>query len=465
MVGGEIMTLNFRCIDMMKMLSISSKSLEELCEYFGVSSRSIRYDFDNINFILSNLKMKEIEKNREKKFVLNIDKNRLEKIVIDFAEITPEERRDYLLFKLLLENNLCITKEIELLDITRGVLRNDLDKIREMTSLNIKFTQGKGASLLESEEKIREVLSGKIILFMDRINMLKEPLRTLFMESTKKYNFTVLKENIERIKNIDSSFVDSKFHKILSLLLCASIRESYIEKESAISLGEVMGLKNMKHDILLTDFERKELYFTLEKSDEKEEEKISEFLLKLKQDFNLKIDFPSELHGVLENIYDSNKNLNFLKVSNALNDVLDEGYLLTTIYNKVKSYFPELYRDYSLMMAMKIREHIISLGWDKLKNRKIVLVSSLDKLKANKISSTIKRVLNIEVSEIITPFMYHFSHEENSSSLIFTTEKLKKDIFEKKGDIFHLDTEIIENYFTLKKEDLQKIISEGIISL
>lgn len=450
------MVLNSRCIEIMKVLQLESQYLEELCKMFGMTSRSIRYDFDNINFILKNLKLNLIEKNNEKKFYLDLKKNDMEKIFRDFSELSQEERRDYLLFKITVKNKLNLSEEAKILDVTKNVLRTDLDKIVENSKLNIKSIQGKGIFLLDEEEKIREVLSDKLMFFIKKTDILKEPVRTLFIETSKKYNLLLVAQNIEKIKKIDSSLIDDDFHKILALLLSASIRESNVANERKEFLSEIMGIELRGVDIQVTDFERKEIFKIISKEEWKEDKNIYELLSNLKKDLDLKIDFPEELHKVLENIYVNNRKHEFLKIQKNLEED-DENYLLVKILTSVKKIFPELYRDYSFIMAMKIREFIFSQNWNRIKNREIVLVSSIEKTKLKQLTKEIKRVLNMEVSEIFSPFIFNLLPERNNSNLIFTTENMQIVESEKIDKIIHLEMDLIENYFTLKNEELEKI--------
>lgn len=450
------MVLNSRCIEIMKVLQLESQYLEELCKMFRMTSRSIRYDFDNINFILKNLKLNLIEKNNEKKFYLDLKKNDMEKIFRDFSELSQEERRDYLLFKITVKNKLNLSEEVKILDVTKNVLRTDLDKIVENSKLNIKSIQGKGIFLLDEEEKIREVLSDKLMFFIKKTDILKEPVRTLFIETSKKYNLLLVAQNIEKIKKIDSSLIDDDFHKILALLLSASIRESNLANERKEFLSEIMGIELRGVDIQVTDFERKEIFKIISKEEWKEDKNIYELLSNLKKDLDLKIDFPEELHKLLENIYVNNRKHEFLKIQKNLEED-DENYLLFKILTSVKKIFPELYRDYSFIMAMKIREFIFSQNWNRIKNREIVLVSSIEKTKLKQLTKEIKRVLNMEVSEIFSPFIFNLLPERNNSNLIFTTENMQIVESEKIDKIIHLEMDLIENYFTLKNEELEKI--------
>lgn len=445
------MTLNYRCIEIMNILYNEAKTLRELCEIFQVTSRSIRYDIDNINYILKNLKYNQIEMDKNKKIFLDIEKDILEKIISDFSEISPQERREYLLFKILVENKLCLTEEAEILDISRSILKIDLNRVSTEMSLSIKYIQGKGTFLVDDENKIRETLNNILLKYMERIDFLKDPLKKLVLKKIEECNLSGIKDKIDEMSG---SRKNTK--KLLAIFMGAILREKYMKDTDFESLRKKQTFKIETRKIFVTDYETEKIYHILENK-EIREEKIEQLLLNIKKELNLKEDFSEEVKIRLKKIYYKNKNSNFFKIIE--NEKLEKGeYLLGGVFTLIRKELPELYRDYSLLIAMKIREFIITKELIHIKDKRAILVSSVEENRLENIVLNIKRILNIDVLEVITPFMFKFlKDKKKESKIIFTTEELKIDKQNQDREIIHLDIETISDYFIMKIEDLKKI--------
>ena len=94
------MVINERCISILSVLNETNEfTLKKLSENFNVHTRTIRYDIDNINYILKMYKLDTIKKCEKGVFTVNLKNNEINKVINDFSGIFSENRRRYLKLK------------------------------------------------------------------------------------------------------------------------------------------------------------------------------------------------------------------------------------------------------------------------------------------------------------------------------------------------------------------------------
>uniref|UniRef100_UPI003AF113CD HTH domain-containing protein n=1 Tax=Cetobacterium sp. TaxID=2071632 RepID=UPI003AF113CD len=126
------MVINERCINILSILNDTNEfTLKKLSENFNVHTRTIRYDIDNINYILKMYKLNTIKKCEKGVFSVNLKNNEINKIINDFSGMFSENRKRYLKFKLFSKDTINLTKEAEYLNISRTTLKKDLAIIKK----------------------------------------------------------------------------------------------------------------------------------------------------------------------------------------------------------------------------------------------------------------------------------------------------------------------------------------------
>lgn len=160
------MVINERCVNILSILNDTNEfTLKKLSENFNVHTRTIRYDIDNINYILKMYKLNTIKKCEKGVFSVNLKNNEINKIINDFSGMFSENRKRYLKFKLFSKDTINLTKEAEYLNISRTTLKKDLAIIKKeflKKSIEIKELPSKGIKLDGDEEKIIEVFEQEI---------------------------------------------------------------------------------------------------------------------------------------------------------------------------------------------------------------------------------------------------------------------------------------------------------------
>ena len=113
-------------------------SIKNLADKFNVSSRTIRYDLDDIKSSLESYNTNLIKKPRVGVYLEGEKEelNQIENELIDIYSferiLSPEERKHLILFRLFQANEPIIIKELEvMLQISKSTIIKDLDKVEE----------------------------------------------------------------------------------------------------------------------------------------------------------------------------------------------------------------------------------------------------------------------------------------------------------------------------------------------
>lgn len=166
------MVINERCINILSVLNETNEfTLKRLSENFNVHTRTIRYDIDNINYILKMYKLDTIRKCEKGVFTVNLKNNEINKIINDFSGMFSENRRRYLKLKLFSKEIVNLTKEAEYLNTSRTTLKKDLMIIKEELlekSVEIKELPSKGIKISGNEELIVQVLEKEIFEIIEK---------------------------------------------------------------------------------------------------------------------------------------------------------------------------------------------------------------------------------------------------------------------------------------------------------
>lgn len=156
--------LNKRCLEIIDYLIKNdlSLSLKDMAEKFEISERSIRYDIENINYYLNRSNLNEIEKSVKGIYVLNEDKEKVEKLLKDitrkFYVFSADERKEFIETRFLFYPDNKFLDFAEELDVSISTIKLDLKEIKVFLlehDLNLVFFSKQGVVLQGNEEKIR----------------------------------------------------------------------------------------------------------------------------------------------------------------------------------------------------------------------------------------------------------------------------------------------------------------------
>ena len=118
------MVINKRCINILSILNETNQfTLKKLSENFNVHVRTIRYDIENINYILKNSKLDTIKKLDGGVLTINLKSSDLNNIISSFGSICSNNRRLYLKLNLLSKDLVNITREASKLGVSRTTIK------------------------------------------------------------------------------------------------------------------------------------------------------------------------------------------------------------------------------------------------------------------------------------------------------------------------------------------------------
>ncbi|MGL5702689.1 MAG: hypothetical protein ACRCW5_06090, partial [Cetobacterium sp.] len=146
-------------------------TLKKLSENFNVHIRTIRYDIDNINYILKSYKLDQIKKMDGGGLQVNLKSNDLNKIISDFGGMFSENRKSYLKLKVLSKQMINLTKEAEFLNVSRTTLKKDMLIIKselEVKDVFIHEFASKGVSVIGEVQNIVDALEKEIHKVIDK---------------------------------------------------------------------------------------------------------------------------------------------------------------------------------------------------------------------------------------------------------------------------------------------------------
>ena len=166
------MVINERCINILSVINETNEfTLKKLSENFNVHTRTIRYDIDNINYILKMYKLDTIKKYERGVLSVNLKNNEINKIINDFSGMFAENRKRYLKLKLFSKDIINLTKEANYLNISRTTLKKDLVVIKkefENRNIEIRELPSKGIKIEGIEEDIIKIFEEEIYLVVEK---------------------------------------------------------------------------------------------------------------------------------------------------------------------------------------------------------------------------------------------------------------------------------------------------------
>ncbi len=153
-----IVKVNKRLIEIFGLLIQEKRiSIKDLCMKLNLNERSVRYEIDNINYILRFNGLDEIKK--MEKGMLQLDTVEKAKGILDgftdIARLSKEDRMNYIYINLLMNGRINISKATKELEVSRTTVKSDLKEIEcELNNEDIHLIENK---LVASEHKIRSL--------------------------------------------------------------------------------------------------------------------------------------------------------------------------------------------------------------------------------------------------------------------------------------------------------------------
>ncbi|MGL5089297.1 MAG: hypothetical protein ACRC6Z_07635 [Cetobacterium sp.] len=410
------MVINERCIKILSDLSsTNSFTLKKLSENFNVHTRTIRYDIDNINYILKNHKLSQIEKSDDGKLLLNISSNELNKIITDFGGVFSENRKIYLKLKFFSKELVNLTKEAQFLNVSRTTIKKDLMIIKnEMAVKNIllKEVTIKGIKIVGSTKDIVEAFEEELQKIMNKqfIN-LPNVLKDLFGKIVGDVTPDILKARMKDI--LKSKYKTVYYNKIFCKLAALNIRNKLNINKVGYNSDEV-------NTFIFCSKGEEFILKTLSEEIENKKEADLKKIHKVLKDFMAELEIPNEqkeLDKLLTEIGDT-------KIMLPISEKICETNFYKEFYKRI--------------VDTKLNEEEIKSIFYILYNRIILIESNIfKKLKILFVSDdleVIKDIIEIKLHNIfkfkeiskITSHMFEIFGCEKEYDLIITSKNIKE---------------------------------------
>lgn len=186
----------------LKLLSQHSLSAKELIKYIPINNFTLIKNITEINELLESLNLPIIKKERDE-YILNLNLNEKEKFFNNCINYSQNQRCNYLILKLFIENKINLEQEKEILNISRSTIKRDLEKIKKFfisNNLTLNSIKWQGIFLEKNNlEKIYVLCCNILIKFYYEYDLLPKEL--------KKYLLIISKnKNKYLIRNLDETF-------------------------------------------------------------------------------------------------------------------------------------------------------------------------------------------------------------------------------------------------------------------
>ncbi|GAB6168331.1 transcriptional regulator LicR [Clostridium carnis] len=232
------MIINLRLEKILKILLDTNKVVtgEQLCTTVGVSSRTIRSDVKELNYILESQGAVIISEKGKGYFLkINNSKNFDEFLNImdekkNNINLTAEGRAEYIIMKLLLNDMEDIEgiTQIDLADelfVSLSSLKNDIKLSKatlEEKNIKIEKSSNKGIKISGSEECIRSSINQNLY---SNNKFLYNHFKKLFIEKTKLEDYSLIKEIIkENITRYNLRLTDIAFQNLFTRIIIMIVR-------------------------------------------------------------------------------------------------------------------------------------------------------------------------------------------------------------------------------------------------
>lgn len=226
--GGKEM-LNTRNIKLLEYLLKNNgvSSIKELTDFLGLGERIIRYDLEKINEYLIDEKLPDITRGSKGKLKLE-DMEKIELFLKKKGkelEMSPKNRVEYLLIKILFENYINLTTLMEDIGISRTTIKNDLKSVKEILSnyrLKLILKGNRGLILVGEEEDIRKLQLRILSEYKNDFSSGKEKIKKVLDEYLDERDKNGIKTFIFYIqKQMDKIISDEAYGVIENYILIA----------------------------------------------------------------------------------------------------------------------------------------------------------------------------------------------------------------------------------------------------
>ena len=250
------MNINNRLLRILDFLEYNSiTSIKEVSKALDVSERIVRYEIDNLNFILKLHKLPIVKKESKGKLLFDESLKTDDKLSIikNISKYSREDRLDFIKLKFLTEGSVNLTALSKTLDTSRTTIRADISEIsKEFEKDNILITDNK---IEINEKNIRNYIikyfhKDLIQFYYQKAEFTdKNLIQTYFYDLISDINITYInkfiKEVLKKLENKNNNFHEYIFSYLI--LLCIRTKQN---KTVQTAENEIFLKNTSEYDII-----------------------------------------------------------------------------------------------------------------------------------------------------------------------------------------------------------------------
>ena len=436
------MILTKRSLKIINLLLTGNRfTIEELAKFFSVTNRTITNNVRAIEKFFSNF---DIFIEEHGSYCIKPKDFKVVMRLISQEGITSEERKEYIILKLLLNNMVTLNPIADELGITRRTLNYDMLEIKEFFAqreIELIPAAGKGIILKGREKAIRTLLSRFVTKLLLKKGAMNKFLEKILKKLDTQYDIASIEKVVTEIcKEIALNLSPESYHFVIAVIIASRSREGFSDeslrmnkarfsdkymvlKEKILS-SKVLALNEydtyiVAHILLNYDTDTYRGKFPLKKE-------VNELLETLKMKLN--IDFPVDKSLLMMLSY-SLKLADFKAEYNIqvnqkkdffISESCQEIFYIVEDFTKI--YFRDLNKDDILFITVLIKHYILKTEIVKTRNKHILVIDDSPKyFLGTLVKENLKDMYKIENATIISSYEVDRYFEENPSPDLILT--------------------------------------------
>ena len=341
--------------------------------------------------------------------------------------ITVEERKEYIILKLLTDNLITLNPIAEELGITRRALNYDMIDIKEFflqKDIGLIPVAGKGVTLVGKEADMRQLLSQ----FIEKLLIKKGNINKIFQKFLKVFNENCSISLIDRMlmevtRDINITLPPESFYYVIGIILSGKLRKNF--KDDSLKVennSHSPKYQNLKEKLLnnihipIEDYETDQIISVFLDSDietykgeYKLKPKIEEFLSILKEKLNINFTIDENFLMILSYSFTlSNYKAEFnisqhqKKISHVPESCEDIFEVVDEFTRKV---FRQFHTDDLLFITLLLKNHILKSDDSKTSRKSILIIdNSIKHFLGKLVSKYLKNFYKINNITIISSY-------------------------------------------------------------
>lgn len=400
------------------------KTVKELSIISNISQRLVYKNIHYCNDYFGDY-FKIIKKDKLYRLEIRMEKEAFIKLLETHTGLTQEERRSYLIFKLLVDKNFNMEGERKYLDVSRGTIKSDMEYIKENIkkyNLNLEYVKNR-YQISESSNSLKYLLLMKNFYLFLKNTSLSQLHKESIEYILKKFDIQLMKDRlINVLKKYAIPITNDVVNFLLSYQLVRKIKNMLVPNRKEDFFRYYLYFFNNKNT---TDTMKNLLSSNLETSSKlvlsDSNARYNEFILKLSSEFSLEDISLSEDE---KNFFFRNLNFLFLKQDLLESEGIGQEELRTS-FKVIKNIFKETYDiqvlEENYCFVFLFQNIILNKKLKQLKDLKVVIF--IDFLNRELIDFLEKEIyIKFKLNSVIFESKDDFlSYEDEKDSLIIIT--------------------------------------------